>query len=138
MVLNKKSKGVDKVNKFKNRLFVIISLLIIFILAGCEFSKQTPIEPASPVPLIGAVETVAPTEISLSDNSTFTTEQNANIQTNETQTEIAEEMYIGNKNSKKFHRPSCNTLPAEKNSIYFSSRNEAIDSGFSSCGNCRP
>ena len=121
-------------NKVKNRLYVIIFLLII--LAGCEFSEQTPIETASPVPSIGAVETVAPTEISLSDNSTFTTERNANIQTNETQTEIAEEMYIGNKNSKKFHRPSCNTLPAEKNRVYFNSRDEAISEGFSPCGNC--
>ena len=78
--------------------------------------------------------------IAVSDGSivTITTERNTDIQTNETQAEISEETYIGNKNSRKFHRPSCNTLPAEKNRIYFSSRDEAINSGFSSCGNCHP
>ena len=72
------------------------------------------------------------------ENITVTTAKNENIQTNETQAEMSEETYIGNKNSKKFHRPSCNTLPAEKNRIYFSSRDEAIDSGFSPCSNCHP
>ena len=78
--------------------------------------------------------------IAVSDGSTvkITTERNADIQTNETQPETSEETYIGNKNSKKFHRPSCSTLPAEKNRVYFSSRNEAIDGGFSPCSNCHP
>lgn len=72
------------------------------------------------------------------ENITVTTAKNENIQTNETQTEISEEMYIGNTNSKKFHRPSCNTLPAEKNRVYFNSRDEAIESGFTGCRNCQP
>ena len=46
--------------------------------------------------------------------------------------------YIGNKNTKKFHLPSCYSLPYEKNRVYFSSRQEAINSGYSSCGNCHP
>lgn len=46
--------------------------------------------------------------------------------------------YIGNINSKKFHLPSCHTLPAEKNQIYFDTREAAIDNGYSPCGNCNP
>lgn len=46
--------------------------------------------------------------------------------------------YIGNKNTKKFHYPSCYSLPYEKNRVYFNSRSEAINSGYSSCGNCNP
>lgn len=46
--------------------------------------------------------------------------------------------YIGNKNSKIFHRPTCGTLPAEKNRIYFSSREEAINSGQRACKKCNP
>lgn len=46
--------------------------------------------------------------------------------------------YIGNINSKKFHLPSCHTLPAEKNQIYFDTREEALNSGYSPCGNCNP
>ena len=50
----------------------------------------------------------------------------------------SETTYIGNKNSKKFHNPDCGTLPAEKNRVYFSSRDEAIQQGYSPCGNCNP
>lgn len=81
--------------------------------------------------------------ISDGENITFTTVRNENIQTNETEkadtsaidTETA---YIGNVKSKKFHRPSCNTLPAEKNRVELSSREEAINSGYSPCSLCLP
>lgn len=46
--------------------------------------------------------------------------------------------YVGNQKSKKFHYPTCHSLPAEHNQIIFNSREEAISQGFSSCGNCRP
>lgn len=55
--------------------------------------------------------------ISDGDNITVTTVKNEDIQTNETAVEYEEENYIGNKNSKKFHRPDCHTLPAEKNRV---------------------
>ena len=45
--------------------------------------------------------------------------------------------YIGNKNTKKFHLPSCYTLPKEKNRVYISSRQRAISRNFSPCKNCR-
>ena len=53
-------------------------------------------------------------------------------------TNSSNKSYIGNKNSKKFHLKSCHSLPAEKNRIYFSSRNEAISNHFSPCKNCHP
>ena len=46
--------------------------------------------------------------------------------------------YIGNKNSKKFHLPTCKNLPAEKNRVYLESRNEALQKGYDPCGNCNP
>jgi len=46
--------------------------------------------------------------------------------------------YIGNLKSKKFHYPTCHSLPAEHNREYLSSREEAISKGYSSCGNCCP
>jgi len=46
--------------------------------------------------------------------------------------------YIGNKNSGKLHLPSCTSLPAERNRVYFDTREEAIDVGFEPCKNCRP
>lgn len=46
--------------------------------------------------------------------------------------------YIGNKNTKKFHLPSCRTLPAEQNRVYFATREEAVSSGYDPCKNCKP
>lgn len=46
--------------------------------------------------------------------------------------------YIGNRNSKKFHLPSCSTLPAEQNRVYFKTREEAINAGYSPCKRCNP
>lgn len=79
---------------------------------------------------------------------TFATAKNETIQTNPTvvvtpEPEASEDPvdvgeYIGNKNSKKFHLPTCKSLPAEKNRIYFDSRQEAIDAGQTPCGNCNP
>jgi len=46
--------------------------------------------------------------------------------------------YIGNRNSKKFHLPSCSTLPAEQNRVYFKTREEAISAGYVPCKRCNP
>lgn len=117
------------------KVSVVLFLMMIFIY-GCSISGT--LENTSPTVQPVAVETAAPTEFTLPENSTFATERNADTQTNEMQVKILGETYIGNKNSKKFHISSCNTLPAEKNRIYFSSRDKAVDSGFSPCSNCRP
>ena len=48
----------------------------------------------------------------------------------------AQQTYIGNVNSKKFHLPSCANLPAEKNQVLFSSYDEAIAAGYTPCASC--
>ena len=48
----------------------------------------------------------------------------------------AQQAYIGNVNSKKFHLPTCPNLPAEKNQILFSSYEEAIAEGYTPCSTC--
>lgn len=84
------------------------------------------------------------TIVCTSDGETveFTTEKNETVQTNPTVTDTPEDdtgiEYIGNKNSKKFHLPTCANLPAEKNRVFFDTRQAAVDAGFSPCGNCRP
>ena len=75
---------------------------------------------------------------------TFTTEKNESVQTNPTVQTPGESTtttigsYIGNLNSKKFHLTTCKNLPAEKNRTFFDSRQEAVDAGYSPCGNCKP
>ncbi len=46
--------------------------------------------------------------------------------------------YIGNKNSKVFHRTNCSSLPIKKNQVRFSTRQKAIDAGYHACGRCNP
>ena len=48
------------------------------------------------------------------------------------------EGYIGNKSTNKFHKPSCTSLPKEENRIYFDTRQEAVDAGYTACGTCKP
>jgi len=50
----------------------------------------------------------------------------------------ADSAYIGNKNTKKFHSPTCSTLPAEKNRVYFQSKDEAAAAGYVPCKRCDP
>ena len=46
------------------------------------------------------------------------------------------QVFIGNKNSRKFHSQDCANLPAEKNAVEFSSYQAAVDAGYSPCGSC--
>ena len=48
--------------------------------------------------------------------------------------------YIGNSNTHKFHQSFCSWADNIKsgNQVSFSSRQEAIDSGYSPCGHCNP
>ncbi|MGI6116951.1 MAG: Ada metal-binding domain-containing protein [Bilifractor sp.] len=51
-----------------------------------------------------------------------------------------ESSYVGNVNSKIFHRPDCPSVKRmkEKNKRVFSSRQEAVNSGYKACKDCRP
>ena len=58
----------------------------------------------------------------------------------ETTTPGTDAMYIGNKNSKRFHLPSCQAVSQmkEKNKVEFHSREEAIEQQYIPCGECNP
>ena len=61
-----------------------------------------------------------------------------NTQADSVQPLISEDYFIGNINSKKFHRSSCSHLPLEKNRVFFATREAAINAGYSPCGICKP
>ena len=48
--------------------------------------------------------------------------------------------YVGNKNSRVFHKPSCSSIKKAKkeNKIQFKDRSEAIAQGYSPCKRCNP
>ena len=76
------------------------------------------------------------TVIAVSDgkNITFSWEKGSTKPADPTEGE--ETHYIGNKNSKVLHLPSCTGLPAEKNQIRFDSYNDAVAQGFTPCSRC--
>lgn len=45
-------------------------------------------------------------------------------------------VYIGNINSKKLHLPTCSSVPSEKNQVIFETYQQAIQEGYTPCGNC--
>ncbi|NDO19469.1 hypothetical protein FMM68_07340 [Lachnospiraceae bacterium MD329] len=104
----------------KNKRTTIVAggLICICLLSGCTSAspKVTTMPTVTPtvIPVITASPTVAP------------------------ERQIDEIVYIGNKNSKKFHRANCNTLPSAKNRVKFKSRDEAVEWGYSPCYNCQP
>ncbi|MGI6168412.1 MAG: MBL fold metallo-hydrolase [Christensenellales bacterium] len=50
--------------------------------------------------------------------------------------QVVQKSYIGNKNSKKVHLPSCSGLPKEENRVYFGELEEAWEQGYSPCQRC--
>lgn len=52
--------------------------------------------------------------------------------------EYEDAAYIGNVNSRKYHLPSCVSLPKEENRSYFMTKEAAEDAGYQPCGNCKP
>lgn len=71
-------------------------------------------------------------------NVTITTQKNSQtlaIPTTSNKTQVS---YIGNTKSKTFHLSTCYNLPYEENRVYFDSRDDFIDKGYTPCGNCNP
>ena len=54
--------------------------------------------------------------------------------------QVQQQQYVGSINSDKFHYPDCRWAQNihEENEVWFSSREEAIDSGYVPCQTCRP
>ncbi|MGN0107109.1 MAG: Ada metal-binding domain-containing protein [Hominilimicola sp.] len=107
----------------KKHILTFLILLSVFLVTSCVSENEQPKEKYSPNPT--SIVTEKPVT-EMQANSTYLQEET---------TEIS---YIGNKKSKKFHSPDCCSLPAEKNRVEFSSRDEAVNRGYSPCGNCCP
>lgn len=72
-------------------------------------------------------------------SSTSTSTDTSSSQSSDTSSDVSG-TYIGNANSHKFHKPSCKSVGkmSENNKVVFSSRNEAINQGYTPCKNCNP
>ncbi len=82
---------------------------------------------------------ISGTIIATTDGEQFsftTATENTTIKENTT----PDTTYIGNKNSKVFHLPTCESASKmkENNKIGFSTYKDAIDAGYKACGSCNP
>ena len=77
------------------------------------------------------------TVIAASDGKTvtFTWEDTSHQPQDPTQGSTVTE-FIGNKNSKTLHLPSCSSLPKEENRVVFHDYDEAIAQGYKPCSRC--
>ena len=94
-------------------------------------SSPSDSSPTDSSPSDGSPTDSAPSETAVVETTTEISEQSAAEQ----QHAYA---YIGNKNSKTFHRPTCSSLPAEKNRVYLETREEAVEKGYNACKICKP
>jgi len=77
-----------------------------------------------------------------SNSSISNSEEDINEGTNEEKKEVDNEecMYVGSKNSDKYHYPSCTWAKKIKpeNLVCFKSKKEAEDKGYKPCSFCKP
>ncbi len=98
----------------KKIVSMILAIVLLFGMTGCDEQQiLSEVKSAvSPVVKVFEAETIKETEYEME--------------------------YIGNKNSKKLHLPSCHTLPKESNRIYFLNKESAIQKNYDPCKNCHP
>lgn len=133
--------------RMKRKRSIAVVLACICVTAGCapKPSAPTATPTSSPVVVVTAkpspASTVSPTptatpsptpEAAVKPSPTAAAEKPLASEDKKT------EIYIGNKNTKKFHKPSCYSLPKEKNRVSFDTREQAIKKGYEPCGNCNP
>lgn len=65
---------------------------------------------------------------------------NTSLSSEVSSADSSQHRYIGNKSSRVFHLGSCKSVNkmSDKNKVYFDSRKQASESGYSPCGYCKP
>lgn len=120
-------------NLFKEKTRFIVSGVLAFFLVVGLFSPNTSADSSTQI-----ASKPTPTAVAVTPTPTPAPTPTPTPKPTPTPTPASSGTYIGNTNTGKFHRPSCHTLPKEKNRIYFDSRDEAISSGYDPCKNCDP
>lgn len=152
----------------RNVLCLVLAILLVVPLTACGkdlepasttavTTEETTEETTVPTETTAAVETTLPPETTvLTEPTTVSTTEAVTEPTEipttvEETTEPSEETettentntqdYILNKNSKKFHHPTCSSVDSMKESnkeYYTGTRDDLIARGYSPCGRCDP
>lgn len=76
------------------------------------------------------------TIIAAADGDTISFDKKSNSAVTASKSESG--YFIGNINTKKFHKPSCSTLPSQANQVKFTTKTKAQDGGYQPCQKCKP
>lgn len=109
---------------------LILILILITTLNGCAAYNNSTNEASAMPTSSAAAETVAPTDTPTATPIFSDSEYSPNNTSG----------CIGNKNTKKFHLPSCSSIDKmkESNKVRLSDRDEAINRGYVPCQRCCP
>ncbi len=110
-------------------LFLIFALLLV----GCNNSDETTVSSEIDIVVLPDSKTAQTVNGYLNTSSITSLQTDSSISNNPT-----EEIYIGNLNSKKYHKSSCSYAKkiSDKNLTSFSSIEAAQSAGFTPCGSC--
>ncbi len=120
--------AIERIDFMKKLRNLILGIVMAITLSACNTTNEMPTVRAEPTPT--PIITAYPTEQPISELTVHF------IDVGQADAADTETAYIGNKNSKKFHRPNCRTLPTEKNRVPLTSYEDAINSGYTPCRNC--
>lgn len=131
-------------------ILVILLFAGLFILTGCSdiFSTNNTTNTTNTSKYnTTETKTYSASNISTATNTTRTTKEDS-VSTNSKTTGVTEPKktettytYILNKNTKKFHYPSCSSVRQMKDSnkrVYEGSRDDVIGMGYTPCQRCYP
>lgn len=131
----------------KKFLSIIILLLLSFTFCGCQEDNITTSQKQQVVINLPKDDTVNGYRLEDKKENTIPDKisgaevlPHSSQTTNSTAYENTNITYCGNKNSKKFHKSTCGALKNTKdeNKIYFETRDEFIENGYTACKLCNP
>ena len=129
----------------KKFLFFFISVFMAVPLSSCGYNEtnDTHSEVVINLPTDNTLNGYRTEESSQTE--TETGEMPDKISVNETKpgsggTAATTGNYVGNKNSRVFHKPNCSSIKKTKdeNKTYFKERSDAVNQGYSPCKRCNP
>lgn len=118
-----------------------ILLILLLILSGCgKASKKENLSTAEVVINMPADDTVNGYRTNNNENNkTPQSISGADVKVDDFKENKNSLNYCGNKNSKTFHKSSCNSVNTMKESNkYYADRDTLISKGYHPCGKCKP
>lgn len=131
----------------KKLLSIIILLLLAFTFCGCEEENVTASQKQQVVINLPKDDTVNGYRLEEKKENAIPDKingadvlPNPSESVNNTASENTNITYCGNKNSKKFHESTCGALKNTKdeNKVFFETRDEFIQNGYTPCKLCNP